>query len=134
MKLNHVARNRGIETPFAGMLSTIVLLLTACRSPAVEPSILVYVMDEFARVRPTDAPGLKRVAVPSAARNEYAPFQIVVRAGPGGLKRVNAVASPLVSKRGRSIPVERINLYREQYIEVKHLSPKSKSAPVLAPV
>jgi hypothetical protein len=52
----------------------------------------VYVMDEFARVRPRDAPGSKRVAVLSAARNEYAPFQIIGRAGTGGLKRVNAVA------------------------------------------
>ena len=89
----------------------------------------VYVMDEFARVRPRDAPGSKRVAVLSAARNEYAPFQIIVRAGTGGLRRVNAVAGPLVPKRGRAIPADRITLYREHYVEVRKLSPKSKSAP-----
>ena len=60
----------------------------------------VYVMDEFARVRPRDAPGSKHAAVLSAARNEYAPFQIIVRAGTRGLKRVNAVAGPLVPKLG----------------------------------
>src|SRR6478672_7210073 len=89
----------------------------------------VYVMDEFARVRPRDAPGSKRVAVLSAARNEYAPFQIIVRAGAGGLKRVNAVAGPLVPKRGHTIAAARIALYREHYIEVRKLSPKSMGKP-----
>jgi hypothetical protein len=89
----------------------------------------VYVMDEFARVRPKDAPGSKRAAVLMAARNEYAPFQIIVRAGPHGLKRVTAVAGPLVPKRGRTIRADRITLYREHYIEVRRLSPKSRSRP-----
>jgi hypothetical protein len=89
----------------------------------------VYVVDEFARVRPRDVPGSKRAAVLSAARNEYAPFQIIVRAGTGGLKRVNAVASPLVPKHGQAIPADRITLYREHYIEVRKLSPKSTGAP-----
>jgi hypothetical protein len=89
----------------------------------------VYVVDEFARVRPRDAPGLRRAAVLSAARNEYAPFQIAVRAGTGGLKHVNAVAGPLVSKRGHAIPADRITLYREHYIEVRKSSPKSKATP-----
>ena len=89
----------------------------------------VYVMDEFARVRPRDVPGTRRVAVLSAARNEYAPFQIVVRAGPGGLKRVNASAGPLVPLRGKAIPAARITLYREHSVELRKLSPKSRSVP-----
>jgi hypothetical protein len=89
----------------------------------------VYVMDEFARVRPRDTLGSRRAAVLTAARNEYAPFQIIVRAGSHGLKRVNAVADGLVSKRGHTIPADRITLYREYYIEVKKLSPKSKGGP-----
>jgi hypothetical protein len=64
----------------------------------------------------------------STARNEYAPFQIIVRAGTGGLKHVNAVVGPLVPKRGHAIPADRITLYREHYIEVRKLSPKSKGA------
>jgi hypothetical protein len=86
----------------------------------------VYVVDEFARVRPSDAPGSTGSAVLSAARNEYAPFQIIVRAGSGGLKHVNAAASALTPKRGKAIPADRITLYREHYIEVRKLSPKSK--------
>jgi hypothetical protein len=89
----------------------------------------VYVVDEFARVRPRDAPGSRHAAVLSAARNEYAPFQIIVHAGTSGLKRVNAVASPLMPKRGHPIPADQINLYREHYIEVRKLSPKSRGAP-----
>jgi hypothetical protein len=121
------ARQR-IETRFAGLFSAGILLVVACRTPATEQSISVYVADEFARVRPWDAPRTKRSAVLTAARNEYAPFQIVVRAGSGGLKSVNAVASPLVPKRGRAIPADRISLYREHYIEVRKLSPKSKDS------
>ena len=106
-----------------------IALLIVCRSLAAEPSMSVYVVDEFARVRPRDVPGFKRTAVLSAARNEYAPFQIIVRAGTGGLKGVNAVAGSLVSRRGHAIPPDRITLYREHYIEVRKLSPKSQGAP-----
>jgi hypothetical protein len=80
-------------------------------------------------VRPRASLGSKRAAVLSAARKEYAPFQIIVRAGTGGLKRVNALASPLVPKVGHAIPADRITLYREHYIRVRKLIPRSKGAP-----
>ena len=95
-------KRQGIETRIAAVLAASIVLLAAYRSLAPQPPMSVYVMDEFARVRPRDAPGSKRVAVVSAARNEYAPFQIVVRAGTGGLKRVNAAAGPLMPKRGKA--------------------------------
>jgi hypothetical protein len=122
-------KRQGIRTHFAALLlAAILLLLAVCRSPAREPSMSVYVTDEFARVRPRDSPGHKSAAVLSAARNEYAPFQIIVRAGTGGLKRVNAVADRLAPKRGHAIPADRITLYREHYIELTKLSPKSTGA------
>ena len=93
------------------------------------PSMSVYVVNEFARVQPKDAPGSRRAVVLSAARNEYAPFQIIIHAGTGGLKGVNALGSSLVSKWGRTIPADRLTLYREHYIEVRKLSPNSKGAP-----
>jgi len=102
---------------------------TSPRPPQPGPSMSVYAVNEFARVRPKDAPGSEHAAVLSAARNEFAPFQIIVHAGTGGLKGVNAVASSLVPKRGRTIPADRITLYREHYIEVKKLSPGSKGSP-----
>ena len=121
-------KRQGIRPRFAKVFTAGILLLAACRSPAYEPANSVYVVDEFARVRPKDAPGSKGVAYLNAARNEYAPFQIVVRAGSGGLKNVNAVASPLVAQAGRTIPADRITLYRENYIEVRKPSPRSRGA------
>ncbi len=122
-------KRQGLKTCIAAVLAAGIVLLAAYRSPAPVPPLSVYVMDEFARVGPGDAPGSKRVAVLSAARNEYAPFQIIVRAGTSGLKRVNAVAGPLVPKRGHNIAADRIVLYREHYIEVRKLSPKSRGKP-----
>jgi Family of unknown function (DUF6067) len=121
-------KRQGIQTRFARLFSASILLLAAYRSPAREPSMSVYVADEFARVRPRDAPGSKSAADLTAASNEYAPFQIIVRAGTRGLKRVNAVASPLVPKVGHAIPADRITLYAEHYIRVRKLSPRSKGA------
>jgi hypothetical protein len=111
------------------LFSAAILFLGARRSSAAEPAMSVYVVDEFARVGPRDRPGVEHAAVLRAARNEYAPFQIVVRAGTRGLKRVNATAGPLMLKRGRTIPPAQITFFREQYVEVKKLSPKSKSVP-----
>jgi hypothetical protein len=111
------------------LFSAGIMFLGACRSSATEPAMSVYVVDEFARVGPRDRPDAEHAAVLRAARNEYAPFQIVVRAGTGGLKRVNAAAGPLMLKRGKAIPAAQITLYREHYVEVRKLSPKSKSVP-----
>jgi hypothetical protein len=111
------------------LFSAGILLAGVCRSSAAEPPMSVYVVDEFARVRPHDGAGAGHAAVLGAARNEYAPFQIVVRAGAGGLKRVNASASPLMAKRGKAISAAQITLYREHSVEVRKLSPKSKGAP-----
>jgi hypothetical protein len=120
---------KGDKQRFAGVFSAGILLLTSCHCRAEQPSMSVYVVDEFARVRPGDTPGTRRGVTLSAARNEYAPFQIVVHAGAGGLKGVNAVASSLAPASGHAIPVDRITLYREHYIEVRRLSPRSKSSP-----
>jgi hypothetical protein len=111
------------------LFSAGILFLGASRSPAKEPAMSVYVVDEFARVRPRDLPGSRRVAVLRAARNEYTPFQIIVRAGAGGLRHVNAAARPLMPKRGHVIPTAWVTLYREHYIQVQRPSPKSKAPP-----
>ena len=111
------------------LFSAGIIFLSACRCSATEPAMFVYLVDEFARVGPRDRPGAEHAAVLRSARNEYAPFQIVVRAGTGGLKRVNAAAGPLMLKRGKAIPATQITLYREHYIEVRKLSPKSRGKP-----
>ena len=69
------------------LFSAAILFLGARRSSAAEPAMSVYVVDEFARVGPRDRPGAEQAAVLRAARNEYAPFQIVVRAGTVAARR-----------------------------------------------
>ncbi len=58
---------------------------------------------------------LRKAAV-AAARNEWAPFQVVVNGGERGLSGVNVTASVFRGPGGR-IPAPR--LYREHYVEVK---------------
>ena len=98
--------------------------LAACCA-AAPPAMTVYTVHDLARVRPADAPGAARSVVVKAARNEYAPFQIVVRAGGAGLRGVTASAGDLGGKSGR-ISAANITLYREHYVEVRTPSPKSK--------
>jgi len=92
-------------------------------------AIRVAVVPDLVRVRPSDAPGSVRKAVLSAARNEYAPFQIAIHGGSAGLHRVNAAAGELRGKGGRTIAAHQITLYREHYVEVKTPSPHSKEGP-----
>jgi hypothetical protein len=107
------------------LLAAIVLAACSGLSVAAQPAMSVYVAGELERVRPADAPRSLGAAALMSARNEYAPFQIIVRAGEAGLKGVNAVAAPLKPRRGQAIPASRIAFCREHYVEVKKLSPKS---------
>src|SRR5262249_18450580 len=61
-----------------------------------------------------------------AARNEYEPFQIVVRAGTNQLQNVTVELTDLRSKTGGVIPRGHIKFYREHYLEISKASPKSK--------
>ncbi len=110
---------------FIVILAGIVCGNPAC-APAAQKPISAYVVDEFARVRPDDAPRPARRVHLQAARNEYAPFQIVIRAGAAGLEGVTAAAEPLMTRRGKAISVLQFAFYREHYVHVKKLSPRSK--------
>ncbi|HWQ53848.1 MAG TPA: glycoside hydrolase domain-containing protein [Bryobacteraceae bacterium] len=114
-------------------VSCIALLGAAVLAPlslfAAVPELSAWTANEFERVRPADAPRPLRAAHLEAARNEYAPFQIVVRAGKNGLRGVNASTGAWKGPRGATIPSSRIALYREHYVEVTKASPKSKAEP-----
>jgi hypothetical protein len=94
-----------------------ILMLSGLAGFAAEPGMRVWVAEDLVRVRPWDGPRTAQVAMLKAARNEYAPFQVVVRAGERALRNVNARAS---------LPGFPVTLYREQYVEVTTPSPKSK--------
>src|SRR5258708_1438630 len=99
------------------------LLFFTLPAPA---AMTVYIADALARVRPHDAP-LPPLAVSiEAARNEYEPFQIIVRAGGNGLKGVSLTATDLRDDHGHVLPKAHLVFYREHYIEITHPSPKSK--------
>src|SRR5689334_12670245 len=102
-------------------LATLALALLF---PAAAP-MTVWVADPLTRVRPKDAPGTATEAKIKAARNEAEAFQVVVRAGEGGLKGVTVAVSDLQAE-GRVLDRKHIALFREHYVEVKTPSPKSK--------
>lgn len=105
----------------AASVGTLNLSASSAPSP-----MTVYTVDGLTRVRPHDAPRAAQPVHIKAARNEYEPFQVVVRAGEERLKGVNMEVSDLRSARGSIISRQHIAFFREHYVEVKKPSPKSK--------
>jgi hypothetical protein len=72
------------------------------------------------QVRPGDGPPLAPQAgvVLAAARNEFEPFQLVVRAEGGGLASVDVELSELRGPSGAVIPADRAAIYLEKFLDV----------------
>ena len=75
------------------------LMVLICCAPA-QAALSAFPVDGLARVRRYDTVFSNTTASIKAARNEYEPFQIVVRAGGEGLKSVNLEASDLRGEDG----------------------------------
>jgi hypothetical protein len=75
------------------------------------------------RVDMTEPAHEDRIIELFAARGEYEPFQVVVRAPAGGLRNVTFRMGDLRGPRGRVIPRANLTVYREHYVLVKHGSP-----------
>ncbi|HET6520795.1 MAG TPA: hypothetical protein VFG47_13390 [Geminicoccaceae bacterium] len=88
----------------------------AFSQPAAGP--IVWVTDGMQRVAPHGPPGRDRHIDIYAARGEYEPFQIVVRAPAGGLARVSLRWGGLRTRDGREIGAEHLTLYREHYVAI----------------
>src|SRR5213082_343385 len=101
------------------------LMVLICCAPA-QAALSAFPVDGLARVRRYDTVFSNTTASIKAARNEYEPFQIVVRAGGEGLKSVNLEARDLRGEDGHVIERRHVALYLEHYIEVAQPSPKSK--------
>lgn len=102
-----------------------LLFVLPLLAPA-QSTINVWVADDLTRIRPQQDVRGPTTATLRAARNEYAPFQLIVRAGADGLKQVRASAGDLSNEAGAVIPARNIALYREHYVEVKAASPRSR--------
>lgn len=95
-------------------------------------SPVVWVIDSLERVGQRDLPGPSRSATISAGRGEYEPFQIVIRAPPGGLTNAFVTASDLVGPAGHKIAASQLALFRERYVRVAVSSrdPKKGNRPL----
>ncbi len=106
-------------------LLAVGLAVLSCAGPA-PAAMNVYIVDALSRVRPHGPAREEKSVSLKAARNEFEPFQFVVRADGAGLKGVNLSVDDLHGPNGLVISRRNITFYREQYVEVTRPSPKSK--------
>jgi hypothetical protein len=88
---------------------------------------IVWVTSGMERIGRNDRPGSPTDIQLYAARGEYEPFQIGIRAPKSSLSNVNVFFSDLSSQNNQVIPKQNITLYREHYVYVSHSSPKQRS-------
>jgi hypothetical protein len=87
-----------------------------------EPFAL-WTVSGFERVGIDDQPGDSKAVSLYAARGEYEPFQVAVRALQGNLTNVSLDISNLVSTEGHIISSDNISLYRQHFVYVNNPSP-----------
>ncbi len=112
---------------------TVFLLCLFGRLSPCRGEIRVWVTHGTGRVFPQDPPGERQEARIFAARNEYEPFQIVVRTEDAPLERVTLEASSLKSATGAVINTQHITLFREHYVYIRRPSYRCKTSPGLYP-
>ena len=85
------------------------------------PSLVWWTTHGLEKVRPYDRvpDRTKNSAQISAARNEFEPFQIVLRADSQGLTNVDVEVSDLKGPRGAAISRKYIGVYLEHYIDLE---------------
>ncbi|HAM35210.1 MAG TPA: hypothetical protein DEB40_08735 [Elusimicrobia bacterium] len=107
---------------------TVLLALWAvlCAAPAPAQGIRVWVADDLTSVKRDDPPSGATAASIQAAGNEYAGFQVVVKAPPQGpLSNVHVGVSDLSGP--GVISSSTIKLYRAQYVPVRVRSPVERA-------
>ena len=111
-----------------------ILLISLLAQPAA-PKPTIWVVSGMERVGQKDPPQKRHRVELLAARGEYEPFQIVVRATVQRLTNVNLTLSDLRGPHGAVIGKENLIAYREHYVHVEHGSPQRTSAtqPPLGP-
>lgn len=93
----------------------------ATQSLAHAGNLSAWVTHGTQKVRPTDPPGNTQIAI-AAARNEYEPFQIIVRTTGRDLHNVDVALSDLTDGLGHSISARTATIYKEDYINIFHRS------------
>ncbi|MHB8898659.1 MAG: DUF4091 domain-containing protein [Thermoguttaceae bacterium] len=109
---------------FRMVLSLLVGLSGAAAARGQAP--VVWVASPWQHVLRSTEPGAARAAEIVAARNEFEPLRVIVRAGDKALSDVRVEAAALVGPAGR-IEASNVALFREHYIDVFKPSPRSKA-------
>jgi len=102
----------------------ILLMPLLAQSAASKPT--VWVVSGMERVGREDPPQEKHRIELFAARGEYEPFQIAVRATARRLTNVNLTLSDLRGPKGTVIGKDNLIAYREHYVHVAYGSPERK--------
>jgi hypothetical protein len=86
-----------------------------------------WVANPLVKIRPTDSGVHQNNAELFAARNEFEPFQIALRAEGKGVDCVDIDFSDLRSARGAAISRNNITVYFEEFIDITHPSTRDAS-------
>ena len=101
------------------MLFSIVLSLLLSPSNCIAEEISYWVTHGTTCVSPDEIPkGVSEASI-KAARNEYEPFQLIVRSQ-DNIKNVDVTVSDLAGSNGAKIGKENIALFREHYVYVAY--------------
>jgi len=121
---------------FIGITSVISLACGALPAKAGEELALngtkgltCWIVHGTTRVKPDDLPTGNQIVTIKAAKNEYEPFQVILRAEGENLKKVDVSASDLMEKNGHRIKKENITLFREHYVYVRTPSHRCENPP-----
>src|SRR5215467_11617964 len=100
-------------------IATVPIVLTSVRTPA--PSLVWWTTTALDKVRPSDSPpeNLNKSVSVSAARNEFEPFQIVLRAVSQQIETVDVDVSDLTGPHGAIISKQNFTVYFERFLNLK---------------
>jgi hypothetical protein len=102
----------------AALLTLAAMGLAA--APSRAPALHVWPLGPMVKVKPGDGPPPSAQAgiVLAAARNEFEPFQLVVRAEGSDLSSVDVELSDLRGPGNAAIPADRATIYLEKFLDV----------------
>ena len=89
---------------------------------------IIWAVPSMERIGQNDRPGNSTQIKLMAARGEYEPFQIGIKAPSGGSSNVNVLVSSLKNANGQVISQDNITLYREHYMYVPAASSEEGKA------
>src|SRR5215831_3009647 len=130
-RIEWIVGRRGLSWPTnSDRLAQCTLALFVFAVAAGATTLDWWVASSLEKVRPMDTPPSPPVhrADVYAARNEFEPFQIVLRARGSAVSNVNLESSDLRSRSGDVIGKANITIYAEQFINVRRPSLASGDA------